>query len=122
MAAKIESYRDLIVWQQAMDLAVSIYETTRAWPRDELYGLTTQVRRAATSVPANIAEGYGRESRASYQQFLRIARDPSRNWRPILLIAQRVGIASHGTVEPLMTRSESVGTLLRLLIRKLSPE
>ncbi|BCH04074.1 hypothetical protein MesoLj131c_61170 [Mesorhizobium sp. 131-3-5] len=73
MAAKIESYRDLIVWQQAMDLAVSIYETTRAWPKDERYGLTAQVRRAATSVPANIAEGYGRESRASYQQFLRIA-------------------------------------------------
>ncbi|RWB29574.1 MAG: four helix bundle protein [Mesorhizobium sp.] len=116
--AKIESYRDLIVWQQAMDLAVSIYEVTRAWPKDEIYGMTGQVRRAATSVPANIAEGYGRESRASYQQFLRIAQGSLKE----LEIAHRVGIASHEAVEPLMNRSESVGTLLRLLIRKLSPE
>jgi four helix bundle protein len=105
-----------------MDLAVSIYETTRTWPRDELYGLTTQVRRAATSVPANIAEGYGRESRASYQQFLRIAQGSLKELETHLMIAQRVGIASRETISPLMTRSESVGTLLRLLIRKLSPE
>ncbi|MER8433897.1 four helix bundle protein [Mesorhizobium caraganae] len=122
MAAKIESYRDLIVWQQAMDLAVSIYEITRAWPKDERYGLTAQVRRAATSVPANIAEGYGRESRASYQQFLRIAQGSLKELETHLLIAQRVGIASHEAVNALMTTSESVGTLLRLLIRKLSPE
>jgi four helix bundle protein len=120
--AKIESYRDLIVWQQAMDLAVSIYETTKARPKEELYGMTTQLRRAATSVPANIAEGYGRESRASYQQFLRIAQGSLKELETHLLIAQRVGIASHEAVEPLMIRSESVGTLLRLLIRKLSPE
>ena len=122
MAAKIESYRDLIVWQQAMDLAVSIYETARAWPKDERYGLTAQVRRAATSVPANIAEGYGRESRASYQQFLRIAQGSLKELETHLLIAQRVGITSHQATEPLMNRSESVGTLLRPLVRKLSPE
>ncbi|RWM74329.1 MAG: four helix bundle protein [Mesorhizobium sp.] len=120
--AKIESYRDLIVWQQAMDLAVSIYEVTRAWPKDELYGMTGQVRRAATSVPANIAEGYGRESRASYQQFLRIAQGSLKELETHLMIAHRVEIASHEAVELLMNRSESVGTLLRLLIRKLSPE
>ena len=121
MMAKIEPYRDLIVWQQAMDLAVSIYEVTKAWPKGEIYGLTAQLRRAATSVPANIAEGYGRESRASYQQFLRIAQGSLKELETHLLIAQRVGITSHEAVEPLMTRSESAGTLLRLLIRKLSP-
>ncbi|CDX43149.1 S23 ribosomal protein [Mesorhizobium sp. SOD10] len=120
--AKIESYRDLVVWQQAMDLAVSIYETTRAWPKEELYGLTTQLRRAAASVPANIAEGYGRESRASYQQFLRIAQGSLKELETHLLIAQRVGITSNEAVELLMKQSESVSTLLRLLIRKLSPE
>ncbi|MER9295282.1 four helix bundle protein [Mesorhizobium sp. M0621] len=120
--AKIDSYRDLIVWQQAMDLAVSIYEVTKAWPKEEIYGLTAQLRRAAISVPANIAEGYGRESRASYQQFLRIAQGSLKELETHLLIAQRVGIASHVAVEPLTIRSESVGTLLRLLIRKLSPE
>ncbi|TPO06265.1 four helix bundle protein, partial [Mesorhizobium sp. B1-1-5] len=52
-----------------MDLVVSVYSATRSWPKDELYGLTSQVRRSATSVPSNIAEGYGREIRGSYQQF-----------------------------------------------------
>jgi four helix bundle protein len=119
---KIESYRDLLVWQQAMDLAVSIYDATRAWPKHQLYGLTSQVRRAATSVPANIAEGFGRENRGSYQQFLRIAQDSLKELETHLLIAERAGIASGGSIGPLMTMSESVGKLLRLLIRKLSNE
>ncbi|WP_245455043.1 four helix bundle protein [Mesorhizobium sp. M9A.F.Ca.ET.002.03.1.2] len=105
-----------------MDLAVSVYEMTRAWPKDELYGLTNQVRRAATSIPANIAEGYGRESRASYQQFLRIAQGSLKELETHLLIAQRVGIVSTEAVGPLMALSESVGKLVRLLIRKLSNE
>ncbi|ESX77692.1 MULTISPECIES: four helix bundle protein [unclassified Mesorhizobium] len=122
MTDKIASYRDLIVWQQAMDLTVAISQVTRTWPKDELYGLTGQVRRAATSVPANIAEGYGRESRASYQQFLRIAQGSLKELETHLLIAQRVGITSREAVESLMPHSESVGKLLRLLIRKLSAE
>ncbi|MER8556712.1 four helix bundle protein [Mesorhizobium sp. M0976] len=120
MTDKIASYRDLIVWQQAMDLTVAISQVTRTWPKDELYGLTGQVRRAATSVPANIAEGYGRESRASYQQFLRIAQGSLKELETHLLIAQRVGITSREAVESLMPHSESVGKLLRLLIRGLS--
>ncbi|MER9487099.1 four helix bundle protein [Mesorhizobium sp. M0563] len=122
MTDKIASYRDLIVWQQAMDLTVAISQVTRTWPKDELYGLTGQGRRAATSVPANIAEGYGRESRASYQQFLRIAQGSLKELETHLLIAQRVGITSREAVESLMPHSESVGKLLRLLIRKLSAE
>ncbi|MER9432390.1 four helix bundle protein [Mesorhizobium sp. M0408] len=122
MTDKIASYRDLIVWQQAMDLTVAIYQVTRTWPKNEIYGLTSQVRRAATSVPANIAEGYGRESRASYQQFLRIAQGSLKELETHLLIAQRVGITSREAVESLMPHSESVGKLLRLLIRKLSAE
>ena len=114
MPAKIDSYRDLIVWQQAMDLAVAVYELTRTWPKDELYGLTSQVRRAATSVPANIAEGYGRENRGSYQQFLRIAQGSLKELETHLMIAQRVGVAADQSVSPLLERSESVGELLRL--------
>ena len=70
---EVRSYRDLLVWQQAMDLTVSAYQLTRSWPKDELYGLTSQARRAAVSVCANIAEGYGRDTRPAYIQFLRIA-------------------------------------------------
>jgi four helix bundle protein len=120
MPGEIESYKDLIVWQQAMDLAVAVYGATRAWPKEELYGLTSQTRRAATSVPANIAEGYARESRATYQNFLRIAQGSLKELETHLLIAERIGIASKQSVAPLMNQSESVGKLLRLLIRKLA--
>jgi four helix bundle protein len=122
MPAKIDSYRDLVVWQQAMELAVAIYNTTRTWPKEELYGLTSQVRRAATSVPANIAEGYGRENLGSYQQFPGIAQGSLKELETHLLISQRVGIASSASIEPLMISSESVGKLLRLLIRRLANE
>ena len=70
---QIASYRDLLVWQQAMDLAVAIYELSRDWPTDERYGLTSQARRAVVSVAANIAEGYGRESPGSCVNFLKMA-------------------------------------------------
>ena len=120
MPGKIESYRDLIVWEQAIELAVAVYGTTRVWPKEELYGLTSQARRAATSVPANIAEGYARESRASYQNFLRIAQGSLKELETLLLIAERVGIISNQSVTPLMDQSDSVGKLLRLLIRKLA--
>ena len=120
MSTRIESYRDLVVWQQAMDLAVTIYDLTKSWPKNELYGLTGQVRRAATSVPANIAEGYGRQNRGSYQQFLKIAQGSLKELETHLLISQRIGLASAEAVKPLMTDSESIGKLLQLLIRKLA--
>jgi four helix bundle protein len=122
MREKIDSYRDLVVWQQAIDLAVAVYEVTRTWPREEIYGLTAQLRRAATSVPANIAEGYGRENVGSYRQFLRIAQGSLKEMETQLTIAQRVGITTDHAVTSLLERSESVGKLLRLLIRKLSNE
>jgi four helix bundle protein len=120
MPRSIESYKDLIVWQQAMDLAVAVYDATRSWPKEESYGLTSQSRRAATSIPANIAEGYARESRATYQNFLRIAQRSLKELETHLLIAERVGVASKDSVAPLIIQSDSVGKLLRLLIRKLT--
>jgi four helix bundle protein len=105
-----------------MDLAVGIYAATRTWPKEELYGLTSQVRRAASSVPANIAEGYGRETRASYEHFLRIARGSLKEVETHLLIAQRTGIASGEQLIPLLDATESIGKLLRLLLRRLSKE
>ena len=122
MPERIDSYKDLLVWQQAMDLAVAVYSLTKAWPKDELYGLTSQTHRAATSVPANIAEGYGRENRGSYQQFLRIAQGSLKELETHLLIAHRIGLASGEGIHPLLVGSESIGKLLRQLIRKLSPE
>ena len=118
--AEINSHRDLLVWQQAMDLAVAVYEATRAWPKDELYGLTAQARRAAVSVAANVAEGYGRESRGAYVQFLRTAQGSLKELETHCAIAQRVGVAESDVVAGLLEQSESVGKLLRLLMRKLT--
>jgi four helix bundle protein len=69
----IKSYRDLRVWQEAMAVAVECYVLTKAFPREEAYGMTAQVRRAAASIAANIAEGHGREARGSFVQFLRMS-------------------------------------------------
>jgi len=70
----VQSFRDLQVWQKAIKLSVSIYRLTQGFPREELYGLTSQIRRAAVSIPSNIAEGHGRMGTGEYRQFLGIAR------------------------------------------------
>jgi four helix bundle protein len=68
-----KSFKDLVVWQKAYRLVLEIYQTTKVFPKDELYGLKQQMRRAAVSIPSNIAEGYGRKHKAEYNQFLSIA-------------------------------------------------
>jgi four helix bundle protein len=120
--AAISSYRDLLVWQQAMDLAVAVYEVSRSWPKDELYGLMAQARRAAVSIAANIAEGYGRESPGSYVQFLRVAQGSIKELETHLLIAERVHILDRDATASILGQCESVGKLLRLLVRKLNAE
>ncbi|UCI16872.1 four helix bundle protein [Mesorhizobium sp. B2-1-8] len=122
MTGTINSYKDLIVWQQAMDLAVAIYALTKAWPKEELYGLTSQIRRSATSIPANIAEGYGRDNRGSYQQFLRIAQGSLKELETHLQIAERIGLATQDQADSMLLASEGIGKMLRQLIRKLAPE
>jgi four helix bundle protein len=122
MPEKIDSYRDLVVWQQAIELAVAVYTATKAWPKDELYGLTSQARRAATSVAANIAEGYGRDNLGSYLQFLKIAQGSLKELETHLLIAQRINITPKASIDLLLMSCESAGKLLRLLIRKLAHE
>lgn len=119
---EVRSYRDLLVWQQAMDLSVAIYNLTRPWPKDELYGLTSQARRAAVSICANIAEGYGHETRPSYIQFLRIAQGSLKELETHLIIAQRIELSESGKIDDLLAQCESVGKLLRLLVRRLEGE
>jgi four helix bundle protein len=117
--SEISSYRDLLVWRQAIELAVEVYNASRAWPKDELYGLIAQARRAATSVAANIAEGYGRENRGSYVQFLKISQGALKELETHLIIAARIEILNEGTNKQLLSPCESVGKLLRSLMRKL---
>lgn len=77
-----ESYRDLIVWQRAIEMAMAIYTLTEEFPSRELYGLSSQLRRAAVSVPSNIAEGYSRISPGEYKHFLESPEDPMQKCRP----------------------------------------
>ena len=70
----IQTYRDLIVWQKSMKLVTSVYELTKQFPATELYGLASQIQRAAVSIPSNIAEGYGRKSNQDFARFLQIAK------------------------------------------------
>ncbi|MDB9506783.1 four helix bundle protein [Microcystis aeruginosa CS-338/01] len=88
--SKIQSYRDLRVWQESVNLAESCYRLTKTFPKEELYGMTTQIRRASVSIAANIAEGYGRKTRGEYIQFLYIAQGSLKELETHWLISQRV--------------------------------
>jgi len=118
-SSKIESYRDLKVWQEAMNIAVYCYEITKEYPSEERYGMTSQIRRAATSIPANIAEGYGREYTAEYIQFLRIAQGSLKELETHLLLSIRVNLTTAEKVNSILKKTEEVGKMLRALIRAL---
>ena len=117
--APVQSYRDLRVWRESMLLAEMCYRHTRSFPKDERFGLTTQIRRAAASIPANIAEGYGREQTRSYVQFLRIAHGSCKEVETHLILADRVLDCALPTPEQLLNQAEIVGKMLRGLIRSL---
>jgi len=115
----IKSYRDLRVWQEAMNLAEACYRVTILFPRVELYGMTSQIRRASASIAANVAEGYGRRTRGEYIQFLYIAQGSLKELETHLLLSKRVELASGESISPIMSQCESVGRLLGALIRSL---
>ena len=116
---RIGSYRDLVVWQRAMTLAERVYELTRGYPRDELFGLTSQTRRSAVSVPANIAEGHGRGTRAAYANFVRIARGSLRELETHLLLAQRLSLADYDQIDAMLADADEIGRMLHALINRL---
>ncbi len=91
---EINSYKDLHVWKEAMELATQCYQLTRNYPKDELFGLTSQIRRAGSSIAANIAEGHGRESTQSFIQFLRIAQGSLKEIETHLMLSARVEIVT----------------------------
>jgi four helix bundle protein len=102
----IKSYRDLRVWQESMTLAVECYQLTRAFPKEEMFGLSSQIRRSAASIPANIAEGHGRENTQSFIQYLRIAQGSLKELETHLLLAERVGLIVKENIEAVLRRCE----------------
>jgi four helix bundle protein len=111
------NYRDLIAWQRAMDLVEGIYRVSRSFPKDEQYGLTSQMRRAAVSVPSNIAEGQGRGSDAEMVRFLRIAHGSLRELETQILISERLRYNGSEQATKLMEMAAEVGRLINGLIR-----
>ena len=113
------SYRDLVAWQKAMDLATEVYSASRDWPKEELYGLTNQVRRAVASVPANIAEGQGRTGSNELLHHLSIAHGSLYEAETHMMLAGRLGYLDDPGMETLLRQTEEVGRLLGGLIRSL---
>ncbi len=115
----MRNYKELGVWQKAVRLASETYRVTQAFPQAERFGLTSQARRAATSVPANIAEGWGRGSTKEYIQFLMVARGSLMELETHLIIAQDLGYIAPEQFEPLRREIEEVGRMLNGLVSSL---
>ena len=118
-SGEVRRYRDLIVWQKAVDWVAAVYAATQGWPSDERYGLTSQVRRAAVSVPSNIAEGCARRSTADFVRFLLIARGSLAEVETQLIIAERLGYVGGNALASLHDSVDEISRMLAGLITKL---
>lgn len=115
----IESYRDLEVWKRGLLLAKQCYVLTRAFPKEEMFGLTSQIRRASASIPANIAEGWGRDSRGDYVRFLRIALGSTKELETHLILSAEIEVLDPDVRDQTLSVCDELGRMLRGLIRKL---
>lgn len=115
----MNGFRDLIVWEKAYKLALDVYKITKIFPKDELYALTNQLRRAAISISANIAEGYERQHRKEYVQFLSIAKGSLGEVETYLMFAKDLAYFKKSEYDSLEGMRQEVGKLLRGLIRSL---
>jgi len=116
------SYRDLRVWQRSMELVVSIYAQTRCFPKDELFGLVSQMRRAAVSVPSNIAEGKGRLTDRDRAHFFSQARGSLRELEAQVQIARSLGYIPQPAASSLIKDSEETGRMLNSLLQSIRPQ
>jgi four helix bundle protein len=108
----IQSYRELEVWQLGMELAEECYRVTKGFPKEELFGMTSQIRRAAVSIPANIAEGQGREHTKEFLHHLSVARGSLMELETHLMLSQRVGLLDQAKTTPILTQTERISRML----------
>ncbi len=116
------SYRELVVWQKAMELTVEIYRLARMLPKEEMYALADQMRRAAVSIPSNIAEGQDRNSKKEFSNYLYIARGSRAELETQLNICLKVGYLKESDVRQAMELLMAVGKMLTALIQKLKTD
>jgi|SRR5580700_1819760 four helix bundle protein len=114
-----KSYRDLVAWQKAMDLVTAVYRASARFPHSEIYGLTSQLRRASVSIPSNIAEGQGRFGAAEFRHFLRQANGSLMELETQILIAERLDYITSDEANNLLNNAAEVGKILNGLIASL---
>ena len=118
----INSYKDLKVWNKAMDLTTMVYDALKTFPPKEEYGLSSQMRRSSVSIPSNIAEGYGRNSTLDYCRFLQIALGSAYELETQVELARRLDYVDNDTANKLASQLTEVGRMLNSLINKIKPD
>jgi len=115
-----QDYRDLIVWQKAIELTVAVYRLTKGFLKEEIYGLTSQMRRAAISIASNIAEGRGRITSGELRQFLGLAQGSTYELQPQLIVASKIGLGSEDALHEVESISNEISKMLGSFIQTLS--
>jgi four helix bundle protein len=118
--SKVQSFRDLKVWQRSMELTIAIYRLTKVFPREEAFGLTSQMRRSALSIPSNIAEGFGRLNRREFKRFLLIARGSHCELKTQMEIAKLLDMGKENLLDQSVSLSDEVGRMLFALLNQLN--
>ena len=118
----VKSYKDLTVWQKSMDLVVDVYAFTNSYPQSEVYGLTSQMRRAAVSIPSNVAEGFERGTSGDFARFLSIASGSVAELETQILVSVRLGYLRDDATVPVVSLCDEVGKMLRALRKTVTTE
>jgi four helix bundle protein len=119
MANEVRSYKDLLAWQKSMDLVTAVYRASQGFPKEEIFGLVSQIRRSAVSMPSNIAEGHARTSRKEFQYFLSNARGSLAQLETQLTIAHQLAYIDKAGINQLLDRVGEVGRILNGLLTAL---
>jgi len=120
MEKEIKSFRDLKIWQKGIELVKDVYKVTQGFPREEIYGLTNQIRRAAVSIPSNTAEGHIRQHRAEFRQFLNIALGSLAEIETQIIISRELNYLSIERAENLISQTDALGKMIRSLLKRLT--
>ena len=115
----VQSYRDLKVWQQAIDLVIAVYPILKTFPKEEVYGLSSQIRRAAVSIPANIAEGQARQHTKEFLQHLSIAKGSLAELDTLLIVAEKLGYVNNQEIVPIQASMRELRMMLYGLTSRL---
>lgn len=115
----MKSHKDLLVWQNAVDFVTSLYKVTKSFPKEEIYGLTSQLRRAAVSIPSNIAEGAARKGKQEFRQFLYVALSSGAEIETQLIIARNLGYLDDSSFDELMNQLTSIQKMTQGLIKSI---